>query len=60
MNRLWVPIAVWLPENSLLGTFGGKRHRITVTEFIGLCRKQVEGEKSKGRRFQAFQAARSR
>jgi hypothetical protein len=24
VNRPWVPIAVWLPENSLLGAFGGK------------------------------------
>jgi hypothetical protein len=44
VNRLWVPIAVWLPESLLLGAFGSKKHRITVTEFVGLCRKQVEGE----------------
>jgi len=31
-----------------------------VTEVIGLCRKQVEGENVKVRRCQAFRAARSR
>ena len=42
------------------GQFGNKDTGLQWTEFVGLCRKQVEGEKTKVRRCQALRAARSR
>jgi hypothetical protein len=61
VNRLWVPIIVWGCQKVSRWIHLGnqKTQDYSGPKFVGLCRKQVEGEKFKGARFQAFRAARS-
>ncbi len=45
VNRLWVPIAVWVARTFPVGyIWAAKDTGLQWTEFVGLCRKQVEGE----------------